>query len=308
MTFRFLSSASLATFMMACVSASCQPQAVATENPIEVGAVHWSRDLDAALASSKESGKPIFLLFQEVPGCSGCKDFGKAVLSDPEIVGKIERNFIPVLIHNNKGGKDEVIRKRFKEPAWNYQVVRFIDGNGEDLIPRKDHIWTSAALNTRMKAALEKAGREDVSNKQVAFSQSCFWTGEMKLGAMNGVIRTEAGFLDGHEVTLVDYDPSVLALEDLIRTAIKQEVADGIYLSDESQNQAAKKAGISRLGKIGPRYRKAPPSDQKRQLTGTQFARLKLTPEQATKVNAFARSNPTKAAEFLTAGQRKQVE
>ena len=42
--------------------------ATATENPVEVGTVKWGRDLDAALASSKESGKPVFVLFQEVPG------------------------------------------------------------------------------------------------------------------------------------------------------------------------------------------------------------------------------------------------
>lgn len=35
---------------------------------IEVGAVEWGRDLDAALAASKASGKPVFVLFQEVPG------------------------------------------------------------------------------------------------------------------------------------------------------------------------------------------------------------------------------------------------
>ncbi|NNC90828.1 MAG: hypothetical protein HKN82_20430 [Akkermansiaceae bacterium] len=36
--------------------------------PVELGAVRWSRDLDAALASSAKSGKPVLLLFQEVPG------------------------------------------------------------------------------------------------------------------------------------------------------------------------------------------------------------------------------------------------
>ena len=35
---------------------------------IEVGTVKWGRDLDAALAASKASGKPVFVLFQEVPG------------------------------------------------------------------------------------------------------------------------------------------------------------------------------------------------------------------------------------------------
>ena len=31
----------------------------------------------------------------------------------------------------------------------------------------------------------------------------CFWTGEMKLGQLKGVLETEAGFIGGHEVTLV---------------------------------------------------------------------------------------------------------
>ncbi|MFT5107646.1 MAG: hypothetical protein ACI9UA_003280 [Pseudoalteromonas tetraodonis] len=35
---------------------------------IEIGKVKWGRDLDAALAKSKKTGRPIFILFQEVPG------------------------------------------------------------------------------------------------------------------------------------------------------------------------------------------------------------------------------------------------
>ena len=37
-------------------------------NPVEVGDVHWGRDFDAALKMSAESGKPVLVLFQEVPG------------------------------------------------------------------------------------------------------------------------------------------------------------------------------------------------------------------------------------------------
>jgi len=39
-----------------------------TDNPVEVGHVNWGRDFDAALKMSADSGKPVFLLFQEVPG------------------------------------------------------------------------------------------------------------------------------------------------------------------------------------------------------------------------------------------------
>lgn len=34
----------------------------------ELGNVAWGRDLDAAKAKSAKTGKPILLLFQEVPG------------------------------------------------------------------------------------------------------------------------------------------------------------------------------------------------------------------------------------------------
>lgn len=36
--------------------------------PVELGTVDWSRDYEAGLKVVKESGKPMFLLFQEVPG------------------------------------------------------------------------------------------------------------------------------------------------------------------------------------------------------------------------------------------------
>jgi len=39
------------------------------ENQVEeLGQVHWGRSLDEAKAQSAESGKPILVLFQEVPG------------------------------------------------------------------------------------------------------------------------------------------------------------------------------------------------------------------------------------------------
>ena len=40
----------------------------AQSQPIEVGVVKWQRDFDAALKLSAKEGKPVFALFQEVPG------------------------------------------------------------------------------------------------------------------------------------------------------------------------------------------------------------------------------------------------
>ena len=59
-------------------------------NSVEVGKVAWGRDFDRASALAKTSGKPVLVLFQEVPGCKGCEKFGREVMSDPGIVKAIE--------------------------------------------------------------------------------------------------------------------------------------------------------------------------------------------------------------------------
>lgn len=45
-----------------------QAAPVETATPVELGQVDWQRDLDGALAQSKATGKPLAVLFQEVPG------------------------------------------------------------------------------------------------------------------------------------------------------------------------------------------------------------------------------------------------
>lgn len=141
------------------------------------------------------------------------------------------------------------------------------------------------------------------ATRRVVFAQSCFWTGEMKLGQIEGVVRTEAGFFKGREVTLVEYAPERVALDDLARQAKRAGVADAIYLAGGERAPAGVAAGAPLDGS----YRAAPASDQKKQIEGTPFARLQLSPEQATKVNAFARENSGKAIEWLTLAQREQL-
>ena len=70
---------------------------------------------------------------------------------------RIESEFVPLLIYNSKGGQDAKLLTKYKEPAWNYPVVRFLDGKGRDLIPRRDRIYSVQGIRERMEAALEKA-------------------------------------------------------------------------------------------------------------------------------------------------------
>ena len=81
------------------------------------------------------------------------------MLSDPTLVAVIEAHFEPVAIYNNVGGVDAKVLKQFGEPAWNFQVIRFLDSEGEDIIPRKDRVWTVKALAARIAEVLKKTNR-----------------------------------------------------------------------------------------------------------------------------------------------------
>lgn len=231
----------------------------------------------------------------------------------------IESEFEPVLVVNNRPGKDAELLREFGEPAWNYQVVRFLNAEKRDIIPRRDRIWTVEALAARMGEALQAAGRpippylsalagvaaaEDPA--EAAFAMFCFWTGEFRLGGLDGVITTEAGWFEGREVTRVVWDRSVLSFEKLLATAEKFDCAQKVYVT-ETRDQAVAEAGRLRVGGLDESYRRARLSDQKRQISGTPFQKLNLSPVQATKINAFARSNPSSAYQWLSPQQKTAI-
>ena len=137
-------------------------------------------------------------------------------------------------IYNNGGGSDARALERFSEPAWNNPVVRFLAGRGEDLIARRDGIWTSAALAPRMTGALLAAKQtippwwalaeldaRSAELPRAVFAMHCFWVGQARLGALDGVADARPAFLGGLEVVEVRYDAARLPLSDLIAAAIK---------------------------------------------------------------------------------------
>lgn len=286
----------------------------ASNQPVEVGVVDWLRDLEEAVSLSTETGKPIFALFQEVPGCSGCKQFGKDVLSNRVVVDGIEEAFVPLLIHNNTPGPDAEVLKAFGEPAWNYQVVRFLDADTNDIIPRRDRVWETGPLVERMIETLTKAGRpipeylriieqENSERLQLAhLAQACFWVGEMELGQIDGVVATQAAFMGGHEVTSVWFDPQEISLTNLAIEGRRRKVASVVFADAEGVAEL-QGSGVSAKLIDDRSHRVAPKSDQKRQVRGVSgLGNLSIS--QITKVNSFMRSNLDRAAEYLPPSER----
>jgi hypothetical protein len=82
------------------------------------------------------------------------------VLTNTSLVNAIEEEFIPMLVYNNRsGGMDRKLLERYGEPAWNFQVIRFLDAEGKDVIPRKDRVWTTRSVARHMIEALAAVDR-----------------------------------------------------------------------------------------------------------------------------------------------------
>jgi hypothetical protein len=191
------------------------------EHP-ELGEVAWLRDHEGGLALAAEQGKPVLLLFQEVPGCSTCVHFGQDVLTHPLMVELIADRFVPVAIFNNRPGTDDEILRRYGEPSWNNPVVRFLGPDGTELLPKLADRYDALGLHDKIIAVLELLGDdapgyfrllgrdlliESGLSKRVTYATPCFWSGETSLAQHPAVITTDAGWVDGEEVVQVQFDP-----------------------------------------------------------------------------------------------------
>ena len=207
----------------------------------ELGKVSWYRDFKTAAKLSKKENKPILILFQEVPGCATCRNYGQNVLSHPLMTEAIQNEFIPLAIFNNKKGKDLEILKKYNEPTWNNPVVRIVNAKGENIVDRLASDYSSMGLYKSMINALQSAGNSipeyfkilgmelstSVRNHNVEesyFKMYCFWTGEKELGAKDGVFATKAGFMEKAEVVRVIYDADKISSKELEDFAKKHQM------------------------------------------------------------------------------------
>jgi len=278
----------------------------------ELGLVDWYRSYPDALAKAKAIGKPIFILFQEVPGCSTCKNYGNNLLTHPHIVEAIETYFVPLAIHNNKGGDDGEILRKFGEPSWNNPVARIINSKSEkDITPRLNGRYDMESLVSTIKNGIlasnnlvpeylnllyEEHSAKDV--RETHFAMYCFWSGEKNLGKLDGVIATKAGFMNGAEVVKIKYDAKKLEEEKLIAFAANKQCADGVFSNDQREISAAKKLKINTKKKGVFR----PDKEPKYYTFNSEYKYLPMTSLQALKVNT-ALSNKLSPDEYLSPRQ-----
>jgi len=274
-----------------------------SNNPAELGKVNWLRDYDKAIAKAEIENKPVFILFQEVPGCSTCSRFGFGPLSDPFIVEAIEENFIPLAIYNNNKGADAAILKKFNEPAWNNPVVRIIGTNERDLVKRMSNRWTPSHLLSTIIAGIASQGSDipeylslrleeteaQDNIKEANLAMYCFWTGEKEISKIDGVMSTEAGFMHGKEVVKVQYDAERVTLPEIVNEAAKASCADGVFVEDDYDlSEVKKNTAVKNVKKSGT-YRKD--GEVKYYLSKSAYKYIPMSALQQAKVNAAIGNN-----------------
>jgi len=284
----------------------------------ELGAVSWHRSFDEATALSKETGKPLFILFQEVPGCATCVNYGRQVLSHPLVVEAIEIHFVPLAVFNNRGGDDGKVMKHFKEPSWNNPVVRIIDYQEQPLAKRLAGDYSIAGTIGTMIEALEKSrtpvpeylrivheeNRPYMKPEKAVFSTYCFWSGEIEFGKIEGVVATRAGFMHGSEVVELQFNNEVISYSELLRRAKINGVVRNAYVFSVKQEKRA----LHLLGDAHVSWATTfhPDKQIKYYLSQTPYRYLPLTSMQAIHINRAVsdRENPDV---YLSPGQRSML-
>lgn len=269
------------------------------EDRVELGKVDWMRDHQKALDRSAAQDAPVFILFTEVPGCSTVKGYGREVLSDRRIADMIEEHFVPLAIFNNKKGEDRKVLNAYDEPTWNNPAVRIVDQAREELVPRLYGDYSKEATVERIVEALRERdgkaprylrlyearsvakGREE----KAILNMHCFWTGEAKAGAIEGVLNTRAGFMEGTEVVEVTYDPQRLSYESLLEKAKAKGAASGCFARTDQEARIAEKVFGQAAERSGSAFRYAE-GDDDHALNGTVYEDLSLSDIQRTKVNS----------------------
>jgi len=281
------------------VNTSAQDRTSLDSQSEELGKVRWFRDYDKAISKAKEKNKEIVLLFQEVPGCSTCRNYGHNVLSHPLMVEAIEDLFIPLAIFNNKSGKDREILNKYNEPTWNNPVVRIINSEGVNVVKRIGNDYSALTLCRSMKEALKSNGKKipkylDLLEQELLskgtgavkekyYKMYCFWTGEKQLGKLPSVASTQSGFIKHNEVVKVLYDSN--------------------EISEDKLDIYAKSNSFTPITKDLEKY-KASSSDIHYYLQHSPYIYLPLTEVQKTKINsALGQRKPTE--EYLSPTQRK---
>lgn len=209
---------------------------------IEEGDVLWMRDLERAMEESRNTGRPVFILFQEIPGCSTCISFAENVLKDRKIIDLIEKRFVACIV-NNRGITlaDHKALVQFNEPRCNNPVIRIVDANGTELLTRISGNYSSSSILRILQEFLCKTVVPRI--EEIFFEMECYWEGQGCLDFVcsqfekEAVLSTTAVLMNHMEMVRVQFDPLKLDMKQFLKEIDKYKIITRVLFTDPTIQQ-----------------------------------------------------------------------
>jgi hypothetical protein len=207
-----------------------------------------------ALAESRNTEKPVLIVFHELSGSADAITFGKTVLSHPLLIEAAESMFVTMFVDMAGTNPDDVqIISRYHENRHNDTVVRIVNGNGKDLAVRLEGRCCSVGKIARaMREALERKNLQVPTYlkfleteylarvhlpsqasrgiaKEIVFKTEAATKAEIDFAELDGIIDVECGNLCGSRAVKVTYNSEVIDCKAILLHAIFHLDVDTVY-------------------------------------------------------------------------------
>jgi hypothetical protein len=272
----------------------------------ELGPIEYQyRTLEDAKIEAKRTNKPILCVEIEVPGDV---DAGTDILSHPLIVEAAESLFVTV-----RQKARRTTRQSHLEPSRSTKVS-VMDDSGVDVMEVWGEYLSLAGVSSAMVRGLEASSknipaylqllREEESgcyrqspsgtiqrvDRHAVFGMQDSNIGEVEFGGLDGVLSTRRGHIGHQKVVQIKYDSIRLSYSNLVRYALRRDMASIIYYQSNDERIAAR-VEIERMdnneSQIDAFVDKTiqPDHDPKHALRQTMLRHVPLTDLQATRAN-----------------------
>ena len=121
-------------------------------------------------------------------------------------------------------------------------------------------------------------------SENAVFAMHCLWVGEGELANVQGVISSKPGFVEGHEVVELEFNPEIVSYGELVKKAKSQNVARHVFTENSEQSSIAKEIVGNRP--VSPKSSFSPDGRPKYYMSGTSYKYVPMTNTQIDRVNA----------------------
>ncbi len=281
----------------------------------ELGSIRYlCTSLTDAQQHAEKLQKPIFCIESDVPGDTSC---GSEVLSHPLIVEAAESFFVSTVLINPPLNFDDSISSTSRCIKRSRTRLRILDATGREIsncaVDGNDvmsvatvveaiisglelyKIETPRYLQLLQEEEIGKwcrqlavAGVQKRVDRQAIFGVSDAAIGEVEFAVLYGVLAVKAGQIEHQKVVQVTYDSSRLCYCNLVRHALKRNVADVIYSQNHEERMGARMEAVG--AEANPTIVEYPGSmqpshDPKHYLRRTMLRFVPLTDLQAMRAN-----------------------